>query len=150
MVAIFMPEIVMLRALGQYIEARDLTDVMLLQRHWSIHHSWLTNMGGIKLLWIDPRIAESVELRSLITRLSQRGELALPPSEELETAESQPASGRQLHWLLRRKKVDIETFPTVAEIRDKSKRSFLLKGLVCFQGGWLLVIVRNLSSPENG
>lgn len=139
MVAIFMPEVVMLRALRQHIEAQDLTDMMLLQRHWSIHHSWLTNMGGIRLAWIDPWVAESLELRSYLTHVSQGDMLA--PTEALTTIESLPASGAQLLWLLQRKKIDIETFPTAAEIRDKSKTSYLLKGLACFQGIWLFAIV---------
>lgn len=131
-VAIFAPEITMFRALRQYIEARDLTNTMLTQRRWSVEHSWLTNMGGIRLIWVEPNATEAISHR----------EHALVASEALTPLDYPPATGAQLFWLLQKKRLDIDTFPTVAEIRDKSKTSYLLKALSCGQGIWLFIVVR--------
>lgn len=96
-------------------------------------------MGGITLIWLDPHISET--LSPHLTNTSDRGEHVLRFSKAPVIVESPPATGQQLFWLLQRKKLDIDTFPTVADIRDKSKTSYLLKATACFQGIWLLVIV---------
>lgn len=46
LVAIFIPEMVMLRALRQYIEAQELTQMMLLHTPWSVSHSFMAHQHG--------------------------------------------------------------------------------------------------------